>query len=868
MFTSFRAHFISSFFLLCACFSAQTALASFSPGFIENKGQLKDQAGRKNGEVLFLFSAPGMNVQLRKTGYSYELLSPEGMPVLKPGQKFTEPFELRNARLNTSRIDIEFSSPQKGMQVIAEQETGGRLNYFLNGEAITGVGSFKKITYKNVFPATDLEFVIAGGAEPSVKYNVILHSGADPAAVKFLVKGAGIEKIAEDELQFKTPLGLVSERIPESYYADAPAERIKAKYLLQGNTISFSAAYNRSKGVVIDPSSSRIWGTYYGGSSLDYCTATGVDAVNNVYITGYTLSTSSIATAGAYQSVLSGSYDVYLAKFDPSGNRLWATYYGGNSFEQAFGMYVSPAGIIYICGDTFSTSGVATAAAHQTTYGGGIDDAILVKFDSAGQLKWATYYGGNMHDIALGVTEDAAGNVILAGHTESAAAIATAGSWNSTFMGGYDVFVAKFDSTGVRQWGTYYGELDVEEAFSVVCDPPGNIYVTGFTTSANDIATPSGFQTGYSGQQDAFVAKFNPSGSTLLYGTYYGGPGNDQGTCIRLSSTGNIIITGNTTSTVGIAAPGAWQPSIGSADDGFLVRFNAAGARIWGTYFGGDDVDYIGGFVLDGNENIVFAGSTLSTTQIATAAAYQPAIGIINNYDAYLERFDLSGIREVGSYYGGTANDHGRAITMDGTGKFYICGETQSVGIMASPAAFDTTWSGSDDAFLAKFCLAPKPILFPAGPSTICKNDTLWISAQNGFATYLWNEGSTGNPLITPDTLSLGTYYYTVTVSDGAGCDAMSDTAVVIVDLCSSIAEQDAGAFEVFPVPAPDILFVKWKGNTAAEMTIYSSTGQLVYENRISGNNSSADIKKLSPGIYILQVRAGDTLYQKRFVKE
>lgn len=869
-FSCFKISIVTCIVFTCtSLFSQQVSPSSL---FIENKGQIINQDNLTNDDVLFLYSGKGIKIQLRKSGYSYELLDIQNIPSLSPSKKSADPRELLSTVIKSHRVDIDFLNMNSDMEIVKEGMSTDHMNYYVSMKNITNVHSFSKIIYKNVFPATDIEFILNEKSSELFKYNIILKKGADLNKVRFLLKGASAIRTQEGNISISTPVGIINESIPSSYYEASPGQEEKIDFVLNDNIISFKGKYDESRTFIIDPSTNRIWGTYYGGSTLDYCTATDVDALNNVYITGYTLSTANIATAGTYQSTLSGSYDIYLVKFDPNENRIWGTYFGGSSVEAAYGITITSTGKIYLCGDTFSTSGVATPGAHQTIYGGGIDDALLVKFDDNGQLLWSTYYGGNLHDIAIGVAEDSNGDVIMSGHTESAASIATSGSFNTSYSGGFDVFAVKFDSTGIRQWGTYYGEIDVEETFAIDCDASDNIYITGFTTSSNNIATAGGHQTSYSGQQDAFIAKFNPSGTSLLYGSYYGGPGNDQGTAIKTDALGNVFVAGNTGSFTSISTPGSFQPSIGSAEDGFIASFNSSGVRQWGTYFGGNDVDYIAGLALDQNENILFCGSTMSTDVISSPYAYQTSLSTINNYDSYFERFDLNGIREHGTYFGGSLNDHGRGIALNSAGNVLIAGETSSTDNIASPGAFSTTLAGGGDGFLAKFCVSPEPVVFPSGTTTICYGDTIWLTSQGGFASYLWSDGSGANPLITSDTAPVGTYYFTVEVNDGNGCNAVSDSTMIIVDLCSSVSEKEnEPVLEIFPIPSSDLLFFDIKNisdNEDLTIEAYSSNGTLVLQEKSKGNTFKKDIKKLSPGIYILRVRVNENIFQKKFIKQ
>jgi hypothetical protein len=257
------------------------------------------------------------------------------------------------------------------------------------------------------------------------------------------------------------------------------------------------------------------WGTYFGGS---YTLASGMetglscatDALGNVYMTGHTPSTSGIATAGAHQTIYGGSStDAFLVKFNSSGVIQWGTYYGGAGVDIGYSCATDASGNIYLAGDTQqeflpASSGMTTIGAHQSAYGGGYSDGFLVKFDSNGQMQWGTYYGGSLLDVSVSCATDASGNVYMSGNTQSATGIATSGAHQTTVNG---AFLVSFNSSGVRQSGTYCGGI------KNVCttDASGNVYMTGYTQSNSGIATAGAHQTanGNSGYNDAFLLKFN-----------------------------------------------------------------------------------------------------------------------------------------------------------------------------------------------------------------------------------------------------------------------------------------------------------------------------------------------------------------------
>lgn len=853
------------FLILLAFLNSSGAIKS--QGFIENKGQLVDQNYKVNSNVLFLYNGPGYKIQLRKDGYSYELIKHTRLPAGSPSgkQKITN-----DLSTNHQRIDIDFINSQTNFEVIASGKSDDYLNYYVDGKYTAFVYSYSTIIYKNIYPFTDIEFILSNDSAAPFKYNIILHPGSDMNKVQFLCSGAEEILIENNQLCFKTNFGTIKENIPASYYLNKPSEKKNISFQLNNNRISFNGNYNSSEAFVIDPSTNLVWGTYYGGTSLDYCTSASSDTLNNIYFAGYSLS-SNIATAGTHQSTINGSFDAYIAKFDATGSSIWCTYFGGSNVDVAYAVYALKNGIVYISGDTFSTSNVASPGAHQTTYGGGVDDAILAKFDANGTLIWATYYGGTMHDISQGVVVDTNGDVIMTGHTESANTanvIATASAYQNFYALNYDVFIVKFNTNGVRQWGTYYGDSGVDEAWAIACDASNNIYVTGITNSNFGISTTGSHQSTPGGNVDAFIAKFNPAGTTLTWGTYYGGSGDDQGTSIEINNSGTILVGGNTTSTNNIASTNAYQTTISSADDAMLLSFTPTGTRNWGTYFGGNDVDYINDLVIGANSDLFFSGSTLSTSQISTPGAWQASLSTINFYDAYLAQFSSTGFKKVCTYYGGADNDNSRGIALDVSGKVYIAGETSSSANIASPGAFNTTYSGSGDAFLAKFCVAPEPQIAPAGSLTLCVNNSFSITTIGTYSAYIWNSGPTSPTLSVVTPSVAGTLYYAVTVTDNTGCDGTSDSLTVYVNLCLGLEElQASNGPLIYPTPTSDVLHLKQlEPNTT--LKLYNPEGKLMLSKIISEDHYELNMRNLAEGIYFIELQLNNTSHYKKVIKQ
>ncbi len=267
-----------------------------------------------------------------------------------------------------------------------------------------------------------------------------------------------------------------------------------------------------------DASGNQIYGTYYGSISTEWGNAVAVDSAGNAYFAGWTTSSNNLATSGTHQSINSGGGEAFLGKFDNTGNRVWATYFGGPAREQAFDVALDNQGYIYMSGETQSTSGVATVGTHQVTYGGAqgyFGDAYAAKFFPNGTLVWATYYGGNDSEDGEGISVDDQGNVYMAGLTESPNNIASPAALYSSFGGGgFDGYIVVFDSMGQRTWGSYYGSAGSDVVWAIKATYNGVFYVAGSGQSFgnNEFATVGAHQGSSGGFADAVLARFGTGG--------------------------------------------------------------------------------------------------------------------------------------------------------------------------------------------------------------------------------------------------------------------------------------------------------------------------------------------------------------------
>lgn len=400
----------------------------------------------------------------------------------------------------------------------------------------------------------------------------------------------------------------------------------------------------------------RLWGTYYGGSGSDDGYSCVVGSGGEVYMSGTTDSSGGISGgSNPHQPNYAGTGDAFLVKFASDGVRQWGTYYGGTDWEYSSGYCaLDGSGHVYLVGRTYSDNGIASANAYQTSRGGCLD-AFIAKFrTSDGQRVLGTYYGGSNDNEARACAADPSGNVYIVGFTMSLNGIATSGAHQTNPRSYMDAFIVKFDASGQRQWGTYYGGDYDDVIEACVTDASGDLYVAGKTGSSNNIAGGSNpHQIGYGGNTtDGFLAKFSPSG-TRIWGTYYGETGVDAALACTIDGSGNIYIAGKTTSTSQIATLGAYQTTKSDEYEGFVAKFRSDGRRVWGTYYGGnrpsslyhDDAVY--GCAVNASGTVVYIGGITESTQgIASSGSHQPTHGGgTNNYleDAFLAKLTDSG---------------------------------------------------------------------------------------------------------------------------------------------------------------------------------------------------------------------------------
>jgi hypothetical protein len=749
--------------------------------FMENKGQIHDQNDKPRPDVLFGAMAGNMAFHLKTTGVSYQLTRVNSYKEVEDPKTNLMRNEIDQQTIY--RVDLSWLNANLNLRTTTDQTLEGFNNYYLENcpNGALNVKSYTGVTVHNLYNGINLHYYEKEG---QLKHDYIVEPGVNYQQIQLKVEGATVRINDDGSLTLTTPLGKIIEDAPIVYQN---GKQLNANWTLKNNTLGFEIEnYNPNQELIIDPVT-RLWGTYYGGTGIDYGYSCATDASGNVYMVGNTESNTGtvIATVGAHQTSNGGGFNAFLVKFNSSGVRQWATYYGGSGYNDGIGCSVDLNNNVFLAGTaTSSEPALVTIGAHQTIQGGN-SDAYLVKFNSAGVRQWGTYYGGTGNEGLNDCKTDAAGNVYITGYTTSSSgiSIATVGSHQNSNGGTDDAYLVKFNSAGVRQWGTFYGGSGYEAGNGCSIDASGNIYLIGNTTSTSGtvIATAGSHQSLHGGSSyDAFLVKFNAAG-VRQWGTYYGGNGDDVAGGFGASSidvSGNIYFTGRSSTASGsaIATSGSHQENYGGgAFDAYLVKFNGAGVRQWGTYYG--DLGFDNGISCssDALGFVYVAGNTTSSASaIATAGDYQPTFGGGTN-DAFLTKFNNAGVRQWGTYYGGSGSDTGISCTSDVNGNIYFSGYTDSntgLDIATSGTHQASYGGGSYDAFLVKFLDCSGPTTATVS-QTACDSYTWALNGTtyttSGTYTHVGTNAS-GCPLTT--TLNLTINNSTTATVTQTACDS------------------------------------------------------------------------------------------------
>ena len=535
-------------------------------------------------------------------------------------------FATRGAAATMLSLRLVGAKPSATMA--ATEPLPGRSNFVIGNDPRAwrlGVRQFQRLRYSDVYDGIDVSYY---GNRDHLEHDFVVGPGANPANIVIEVGGADKVTISPDgDAQLQTAQGTVSLRRPV-VYQEIAGERhtIPGSYVLrQGNLLTFDIGpYDHAQPLIIDPVI--LFDDVLGGNALTQANGVTVDLSGNIIVTGYTQATN-FHVVNATQGTCSagcGNSDAFLTKLDPTGAiTLYSTYFGGSGIDQGLSVTTDQIGNAYITGTTTSSDFPTKNAFQSSAVDAPNGTVFVAKFDPNGVLIYSTYLGGSNYedfsdnyDGAIAV--DTFGSAYVVGSTGSTD-FPLKNAYQSTLLGSVNAFLTKFSPSGSSLvFSTYLGGKSIDGAFGVAVDSTGAAYVTGTTSSTNFPTTTGALSTTCAAcanfSSEAFVTKFKPDGSGLVYSTFLGDAGGSAATGIAIDSNLDAYVSGNTTSKTFPVKGTLQQTCVSCADNqnsGFISELNPAGsALVYSNFIGGHGQTYANGIALDSSGTAYVAGST------------------------------------------------------------------------------------------------------------------------------------------------------------------------------------------------------------------------------------------------------------------
>ncbi|HNI44520.1 MAG TPA: hypothetical protein PK230_07480, partial [Chitinophagales bacterium] len=639
--------------------------------FEENKGQWHDN-------VQYRLTLPAARLFLEKNRFTYLLVDSEALE------------EARHCHTESNCIDRRFGVHAFRMNFLGALPTT-RLtsscpsatynNYFIGNNPQHWAGNvqlFAEVRYHNLYQGIDMR---VSGSDLSPKYDLIVKPQASPQLIQLQYEGAQVSLQANGDLMITTSIQKIIEKAPIAYqYIDQQMVQVPCRFVVQNNTVSFQfpKAYNPKYELIIDPT--LIFASFTGSFADNWGFTATYDSAGNLYAGGIVFDIGYPTTTGAFDASFNGpsgifeiGMDISIAKFSSNGsNLLYSTYLGGsNSSEFPHSLIVDPVNSeLIMLGTTGSSNYPIKTGCFDTSFNGGTSTDV----DGYVNLEDGC-------DIVL--TRFSANGSTLVG---------------STFLGG-----TKNDGLNQSNLRINYADDSRGEVF---LDSSGNIYVATCTRSNNMPITPSAAQSTLSGDQEAYVAKFNSDLTTLLAATYLGGSEDDAAYSIKIDGSGKVFVCGGTHSSNFPTTAGTYDNSYnGGISDGFIARYNNTLTSMErATLLGTNEYDQSYFLDLDDEDFVLTVGQTEGDYPIS------PNVYSNANSGLYIQKFNNDLTNSIWSTTIGNGNGHPNitpsAFLVDICNRIYVSGwggavnstvqGSTTLGMPTTSDAFQASTDGSD----------------------------------------------------------------------------------------------------------------------------------------------------------------------------
>lgn len=603
----------------------------------------KENKGQWPEKVLFGTEFLNTKFYVNKTGFNYCVYNLE---------EYSRPYKRseENSIVHGHNYEVNFEGANLNSFQMKDK-LNEYYNYFIGKDRSkwsSNVKASKFLHFDNIYDGIDLNVY---SNSVNLKYDFIVSSLASPDQIKLNYEFvAGIE-IRKNKLIIKTSVGEIIEETPIAYQIiNGKKKIIECSYKLVGNSVGFTFpdSYDKNYELIIDPVV--IVCSYSGTSAFGFANTCNYDSKGNIYTAGYA-GIGYPTTIGAFQVNASSEREIFISAFNSNGTaKLFSTYIGGDDFEMAVDLAVSNTDIV-ILGQSSSYDYPHTYTSFDTILGGD-RDLVLTKINIAGtNLLASTYVGGSLYE---------------------------------------DI-----------------DQFSMEEQISseMTVDAQKNIYVTSNSTSSDFPTTPGVFSSVRIGSSDGVVFKMDSS-LNIVWSTYLGGSGKEDGLNIRTDGSGGVYISGTTGSNDFPTTPGAYNQFSNSSTlaDLFVAHLNNTGSTlIASTYLGTTTSDDGAIMALDASNNVYVSGRLPTTTPgflIATPGTYSTASA--NSF--YKLNSSLTTLSFKTLFGGGypRPNFMVTAIKVDSCQNIYLAGWAWG-GQVITPNAFMPFQGGGSDMYMMVF---------------------------------------------------------------------------------------------------------------------------------------------------------------------
>jgi hypothetical protein len=653
-----------------------------------------------------------------------------------------------NSQPSMSMIRIRFVGAHPGAPPRPLKRLATHTNYLIgndSGRWKTNVPNYARIVYEGLYAGVDL---IYHGSDGQLEFDFLLQPGADAESIRIAVEGAK-PTLGDGLTLFRNGTKVIMKK-PHVYQMKAGRKQlVMARYTLDehGQIGLVVRRYDHTKPLLIDPVLS--YSTLAGGSNQEFAGGIAVDSSGNTYIAGYTFSKDLPTTAGALDRTCDPSPgcasfgDAFVAKLTSRGTRIWVTYLGGDLDDRAQGVALDLAGNVYVTGHTESDD-FPGFALDPAPNGSTPSFIFVTKINPAGtQILYSARFCWSCLVSAIAVSRG--GAAFVGGFTVGKTLQGTAGAFQPSAPDCAapdadvnpcpEALVEKLNAAGdAIVYATYLVGTLNSTISDIVVDSSGNAYVTG-TTNASDFPTTAGsFMPTYGGgHYAAFLAKFNSTGSSLVYSTFLTGnspAARSYGYGVGLDSSNNAYVVGAASGGFPVTS-GAYQRVIKGTWDAFVTKVNSAGSGLgFSTLLGGTNNEIATSVAVTPSGAAYVIGGTASSDFPTTMTGFQRVLRGASDY--FVTKVASGGnVLSYSTYFGGSRADADTTpfifpfaksrITLGPFQNAYVTGTTNSTDFPTTPGAFlKTNAAGDHDVFAAQ--IAPSCALNARNRTvTICK---------------------------------------------------------------------------------------------------------------------------------------------------